>query len=60
MNWLKRIIEYYRDKQFAEKCGLLVKNICVHEYENNFGKDARPRFEKTANPKCKKCGEFYK
>ncbi len=60
MKWLKRITEYYRDKVLAAKCGLEVKDICVHEYQNNFGLDSRPRHEKAVKPKCKKCGEFYK
>lgn len=60
MNWLNRIVEHYRDKVLADKCGLQVKDICVHEYENNFGKDSRPRYVKTRKPKCKKCGEFYR
>ncbi len=33
---------------------------CLHEPEMNFAKDERPRFEKEHNPKCSKCGEFYK
>ncbi len=54
MKWLSRIIEYYRDKQLSEKCGLEAKDICVHE----------PTFVimhpdgKTHT--CIKCGEFYR
>lgn len=59
-HWLNRVCEYSNDKKLAEKCGLEVKDICVHEHENNFAKDSRPRFEKSLNPRCKKCGEFYK
>lgn len=29
--WLKRICEHWNDKKLAEKCGLPVKEICVHE-----------------------------
>ena len=60
MKWLKRIMEYHVDKQLAEKCGLEVKDICVHEYQNNLEFDSRPRYQKAAKPTCKKCGEFYK
>ena len=33
---------------------------CVHEYQNNFGEDSRPRYVKAQKPMCKKCGEFYR
>ena len=50
---LRRIKEYYRDKQLAEKCGLEVKDICTHETDNNV------YFKYTLQYKCSKCGEFY-
>ena len=40
--------EYYKNEE------------CRHEPEMDIGKDSRPRFEKGNNPKCKKCGEFYR
>jgi hypothetical protein len=33
---------------------------CVHEYQNDFGEDSRPRYVKAQKPMCKKCGEFYR
>ena len=42
------------------KCGRPYADDCDHEYENDFGKDERPRYEKAKNPKCNKCGEFYR
>lgn len=35
----------------------MIENYCDHEYEyqHNFGKDPRSRYEKSANPMCKKC-----
>ncbi len=56
MKWIKRITEYYRDKFLAAKCGLEVKDICVHERDGiiYWDKDRFPRH------KCAKCGEFYR
>ena len=31
MKWLKRIKEYYKNKELADKCGLEIKDICKHE-----------------------------
>ena len=33
--WLKRIIEYYKDKRLAEHCSLEVKDVCVHPFYDN-------------------------
>lgn len=41
------------------KIQLMIVTYCDHEYENNFGIDSRPRFEKSKNPICKKCGKYY-
>lgn len=54
MKWLKRIIEYYNDKKMADKYGLTVKDICIHESDHNM---------LLINPglyRCIKCGEFYR
>jgi len=52
--WLKRLAVYLNDKKLAEKCGLNVKEICVHE----------ATFVMThpdgQTHTCIKCGEFYK
>lgn len=48
--WLKRITEYYQDKKLAEKCGLGVKDICVHEWVTGI----------YTVKHCKKCGESHK
>lgn len=61
-------IEYVRDR--TNNCGdvmratklkiqSMIDNYCEHEYENDFGKDSRPRFQKALNPKCKKCGKLF-
>lgn len=49
----KRFKEYWRDKELAEKCGLSVKDICVHEpvYSKTAPDDARVI--------CYKCGQHY-
>lgn len=31
--WLIRMIEHINDKVLADKCGLEIKDICVHELE---------------------------
>lgn len=62
MSTLNRLCSHWNDKKLAEKCGLQVKNICVHEsdgirYANQFAE----RWQKDkAIMKCIKCGEFYK
>ena len=30
-HWIRRVVEHWNDKKLAEKCGLEVKDICVHE-----------------------------
>lgn len=55
--WLKRICEYWNDKKLAGKCGLKVKDICVHESDGNIYWD-KERFPE--RHKCVKCGEFYR
>lgn len=57
MKWLKRIVDYYNDKILACKCGLEVKDICVHESDGYIYWDDERFPEKN---KCIKCGEFYK
>lgn len=52
-----QIVEYYNDKKLPDKCGLTVKDICVHEDDGNIYWDAE-RFPARYN--CIKCGEFYK
>lgn len=54
--WLNRLCSYWNDKKLADKCGLNVKDICVHEYDGNVYWDEE-RFP--AKYKCKKCGAFY-
>lgn len=54
MKWLKRIKEYYRDKRLAEKCGIEVKDICVHEPIDDTYLSNPPWY------KCDKCGEMYR
>lgn len=67
--WLKRLREYWNDKKLAEKCGLEVKDICVHEWDGFDYFDHGIRVtdfmhivctERGYFKKCKKCGEFYK
>lgn len=63
MKWIERIFEYMRDKRLAEKCGLEVKDICVHEREPDSAPipyDWDKRFGIDWRFKCKKCGEFYR
>ncbi len=52
-NWIKRLREYWNDKKLAEKCGLEVKDICVHE--STFVITHPDGITHT----CIKCGEFY-
>jgi len=65
MNCLKRIIKYYKDKKLADKCGLKVKDICVHEPTDEsliLGKtykDLSGEPFQITHHSCKKCGEFY-
>ncbi len=54
--WLKRMAEYWRDKKLAEKCGLHVKDVCVHESDGNYYWDNERFPEKN---KCIKCGSYY-
>jgi hypothetical protein len=50
--WLKKIKEYFEDKALAEKCGMVYRDICSHEYPE---RDMYPH-DKSA---CKKCGAPY-
>jgi hypothetical protein len=59
MKWLKRITDYYKDKRLAEKCGLKVKDICIHEADG-FIKNCAFEGVTTTEYRCKKCGEFYR
>ena len=52
--WLKRLCDYWKDKKMAEKCGMEVKDICVHARD-----DCHPPLDVIIF-KCQKCGEFYK
>ena len=58
--WINRIREYWNDKKLADKCGLQVKDICVHEWGVvGFYRDSRET-ESIVMKKCLKCGEVYK
>lgn len=57
--WLCRLREYLHDKKLAEKCGLTVKDICVHESAGNTYRTFEP-YNFPEKRKCIKCGEFYK
>ncbi len=57
-NWIARLRLYFEDKQIAEKCGMVYKDVCVHESIDESGEILegkwRPRYT------CNKCGEkFY-
>jgi hypothetical protein len=54
--WLKRIKEYYEDKALAEKCGMVYKDICPHDFDDE--KEVKT-FEEIKKWKCKKCGHLY-
>ncbi len=47
-------------KGFNHPADNLEKVECQHEPEMDIGKDDRPRYIKSKNPKCMHCGEFYK
>lgn len=55
--WLKRIKEYYKEKEMAEKCGMVYSDFCNHESDKP-GEiiEGKWRYQYT----CNKCGEkFY-
>ncbi len=54
------ILFFPETPRLIDKIQSMLDNYCEHEYENDFGKDSRPRFEKNKNPKCKKCEKFYR
>ena len=54
--WIKRVCEYWKDKQLADKCGLQIKDICVHELKPI----VYPRPDTIKMWQCIKCGEFYR
>jgi hypothetical protein len=56
--WLKRICEHWKDKKLAEKCGLEVKDICVHESDGNTYMTFQP-YSFPGKYRCKKCGHFW-
>lgn len=56
--WLNRVCEFWKDKKLAEKCGLKVGDICVHEYDGNIYMTFEP-YNFPDKYKCKKCGVFY-
>lgn len=53
-NWLRRVTEFWKDRVLAEKCGLTVQEICVHESDVNMLLSHPGKYI------CKKCGVFYK
>ncbi len=57
MKWLKRIVDYYNDKILACKCGLEVKDICVHEPDISLRRKGGCIPD---HDKCIKCREFYR
>lgn len=62
--WTKRLCDYWHDKRLADKCGLKVKDICVHEPNESLEKAKTligwedGKWGKSF--KCIKCGEFYR
>ncbi len=68
MNILKRLCEYWLDKKLADKCGLAVKDMCVHESDSFYYdtmSDMYPMngllpYHDFFICKCIKCGEFYR
>jgi hypothetical protein len=54
MKWLFRLKEYWNDKKLSEKCGMDIKDICVHEI------DTSDRFININSFKCTKCGRLYR
>jgi hypothetical protein len=55
-NLLQRLKERWKDKKLTEKCGLSVREICVHELELII----YPRPNTTKMWQCVKCGGFYR
>lgn len=53
--WTGRIAEHYKDKTLAEKCGLNVEDICVHEPNGQTSLIGYPEAYK-----CKKCMVYYR
>jgi len=51
---LSNLIEYWKDKKLAAKCGLKVEDVCSHEFETT------KIFEDIKTRKCIKCGYRYK
>ena len=64
IHWLNRLREYWNDKKLAKKCGLQIKDICVHEPDVQLeGFKTLIGFDKSNGGewfKCKKCGGFYR
>ena len=48
-------------RDFINEClsDNILQTECRHEPDMNFAHDERPRYIKSHNPKCIKCGEFY-
>lgn len=56
-------IEYWQsliDPDIQSNQSQVYVDGCQHEPDMNFANDSRPRYIKSNNPKCLKCGEFYR
>lgn len=54
------IEDFAGEDPIIKKIQSMIYNYCEHEPDMNFANDDRPRYIKAHNPKCKKCGEFYR
>jgi hypothetical protein len=55
--WIKRIKDYYKEKELAEKCGMVYSDFCQHE-SNDPGELLEGKWRMLYT--CTKCGEkFY-
>lgn len=49
---LDKFIEYQKDKQLSEKCGLPLRDICNHDYKKTLAKSGMCFINM-----CHKCGD---
>jgi hypothetical protein len=51
--WLKKVKEYFKNKELPEECGMVYKDRCDHQFVGN------RIYSPDEEWKCKKCGEPY-